>query len=42
MPNQQKIDQRVLEVIIQSPGTALDDVMLECPDLTWSHVHTYR
>lgn len=38
MPNQQKTDHRVLEVIIRSPGTALDDVMLECPDLTWNQV----
>jgi hypothetical protein len=34
----QNPDLRVLEVIAQSPGTALDDIVLECPDLTWNQV----
>lgn len=29
-------DHRLLEVIVRSPGSALDDIVLECPDLTWN------
>jgi hypothetical protein len=29
---------RILEVIIRSPDTALDDIVLACPDLTWNQV----
>jgi hypothetical protein len=25
-----------MEVIVRSPGTALNDIVLECPDLTWN------
>jgi hypothetical protein len=28
------IDQEVLEVIVRSPGSMLDDIALQCPDLT--------
>jgi len=38
MQAQQSTDLRVLEVIVRSPGTALDDIVLECPDLTWNQV----
>ena len=31
-------DHRVLEVIVRSPGNTLDDIVLECSDLTWSQV----
>lgn len=34
MPNQEETDHRVLEVIVRTPGTALGDIVLECPDLT--------
>ncbi|MEP7153573.1 MAG: hypothetical protein ABI856_17875 [Nitrospira sp.] len=29
---------RLLEVLVQSPGTALDEIVVECPDLTWNQV----
>ena len=38
MQVQQSADRQVLEVIVRSPGTALDDIVLECPDLTWNQV----
>lgn len=31
-------DHRVLEVLVRSPGSGLDDIVLECPDLTWNQV----
>ncbi len=31
-------DDRVLDVIVRSPGATLDDVMLQCPDLTWNQI----
>jgi hypothetical protein len=27
-----------MEVIVPTPGTALDDIVLECPDLSWNQV----
>lgn len=27
-----------MEVIIRSPGTPLEEVVVECPDLTWNQV----
>ena len=38
MSTQLDTDHRVLEVIVQSPGTALDDIVVECQDLTWNQV----
>jgi hypothetical protein len=38
MQVQQSPELRVLEVIVRSPGTAMDDIVLECPDLTWNQV----
>lgn len=29
---------RIMEVIIRSPGNQLEEVVLECPDLTWHQV----
>lgn len=29
---------QVLEFIVRLPGTALDDIVLECPHLTWNQV----
>ena len=29
---------RIMEVIIRSPGSQLEEVVLECPDLTWKQV----
>jgi hypothetical protein len=29
---------RIMEVIIRSPGSQLEEVVLECPDLTWNQV----
>jgi hypothetical protein len=31
-------EHQVLEVIVRSPGTALDDIVLECPNLTWNQI----
>lgn len=31
-------DHQVLEVLVRSPGSGLDDIVLECPDLTWNQV----
>jgi hypothetical protein len=28
----------LMQVIIRSPGCSLEEVMLECPDLTWNQV----
>lgn len=38
MPSQQGPEHRVLEIIVRSPGSVLDDIVLECPDLTWNQV----
>jgi hypothetical protein len=38
MPIQQMTDDRVLEVIVRSPGCTPEDIMLSCPDLTWNQV----
>lgn len=32
------IDQQVMEIIVRQPGSTLDDIVLECPDLTWNQV----
>ncbi len=31
-------DNRVLAVIVRSTGATLDDVVRQCPDLTWNQV----
>jgi hypothetical protein len=38
MPTQQMTDDRVLEVIVRSPGCTLQDILLAWPDLTWNQV----
>ena len=38
MPCVYDIDQEVLEVIVRSPGSMLDDIALQCPDLTWNQI----
>ena len=38
MSTQLDTDHRVLEVIVQLPGTVLDEIVVECPDLTWNQV----
>lgn len=38
MSGQHDADHRVLEMIVRSPGTVIDDIVLECPDLTWNQV----
>jgi hypothetical protein len=30
--------EKIMEVIIRSPGSSLDEIVLECPDLTWNQV----
>lgn len=30
--------EKIMQVIIRSPGSSLEDVVLECPDLTWNQV----
>jgi hypothetical protein len=38
MPKQQETDHRVLEVIVRSPGTVLDEMVLQCQGLTWNQL----
>lgn len=30
--------QRILQVIVRAPNSTLDELVLECPDLTWNQV----
>jgi hypothetical protein len=32
------MEDQVMAVIVRSPGTALDDVVLKCPDMSWNQV----
>ena len=32
------IDHRLMEIIVRTPGSSLDDIVSEFPDLTWSQV----
>lgn len=32
------LEQQVMEVIVRAQGTALDDFVLECPNLSWNQV----
>jgi hypothetical protein len=36
MTHQYSIDQQVMEIIARSPGSALDDIVFDCPGLTWN------
>lgn len=35
---QSSVDRQVMEVIVCTPGTALDDIVLKCPQLSWNQV----
>jgi hypothetical protein len=35
---QPAIAQTVMEVVLRAPGCGLDEVALECPELTWNQV----
>lgn len=30
--------EKIMEVIIRSPGSSLEEIILECPSLTWNQV----
>ncbi len=32
------MDQQLIEVIMRSPGSAVDDIVFQCPDLTWNQI----
>ena len=34
----QETRQKIIQVILRSPGCSLEEVVLECPDLTWNQV----
>ena len=34
----QDINQKVIDAIIRSPGSMLEDIAEECPNLTWNQV----
>ncbi len=38
MPPYDTADHQVLEIIIRSPGAAVDEVVLQCPNLGWNQV----
>jgi hypothetical protein len=38
MPPYYAADHHTLEIIIRSPGTAFDEVVLQCHDLTWNQI----
>ena len=38
MPRAYDIDQKVLEIIVRSQGSMLDDIALQCSDLTWNQI----
>jgi hypothetical protein len=38
MFSQHVVDHRILEVIVRSPDSVLDDIVVECSDLTWNQV----
>lgn len=38
MAHLSNVGQQVMEIIVHQPGTTLDDIVLECPDLTWNQV----
>ncbi len=33
-----QVKEKIMEVIVRSPGSSLDEIVLECPDLTWNQV----
>src|SRR5512146_1921666 len=38
MSSQNFTDHPVLEIIVRSPDSVLDEIVFECPDLTWNQV----
>lgn len=38
MPPRSTSGHQALEVIIRSPGTMVEDVVFQCPDLTWNQI----
>lgn len=34
----QQVSEKIMQVVIRSPGCSLEDVVLECPELTWNQV----
>jgi len=38
MSSQHCAEHQVLEVIVRSPGSMLEEIVLECSDLTWNQV----
>jgi len=38
MEGEVNVHQQVMEVVIRSPGCDLEEVVLECPNLTWNQV----
>ena len=38
MSSQHVANSGILEVIVRSPGISLDEIVLECPGLTWNQV----
>jgi hypothetical protein len=38
VPRHKDISRRVMEIIVRSSGCVLEDVVSECPDLTWNQV----
>lgn len=38
MPPRCTSGHQALEVIIRSPGVMVDDVVFQCPDLTWNQI----
>lgn len=33
-----QVNEKIMQVVFRSPGCLLEDVVLECPDLTWNQV----
>jgi hypothetical protein len=33
-----EVQEKIMEVIIRSPGLSLEEIILECPNLTWNQV----
>ena len=38
MASYEDVGRRVMEIIIRSPGCDVEEVALECPDLTWNQI----
>ncbi len=38
MPKQNGAAHRIMEIVLRSPDCPLEEVVLQCPDLTWNQV----